>query len=155
QLAAQRQDRLEPAVAALLRRAAGRIALDDVELALGGVALLAVGELARQRHPLEGTLADHEVPGLARRFSCAGRGQALLDDPASVGWALVQVLGDAFRDRSLHLALDLGVAELGLGLAFELWLQQLDADHGREPFTNVLAREVARAFADDAGAFRV
>ena len=35
QLAAQRQDRLEASVAALLGRAAGRVALDDVELAPG------------------------------------------------------------------------------------------------------------------------
>ena len=50
ELAAQRQDRLEAPVAALLGRAAGRVALDEVELAAGRVALLAVGELARQRH---------------------------------------------------------------------------------------------------------
>ena len=49
-LAAQRQDRLEAPVAALLRRAAGRVALDEVELAPRRVALLAVGELAGQRH---------------------------------------------------------------------------------------------------------
>ena len=47
ELAAQRQDGLEAAVATLLGRAAGRVALDDVELAPGRVALLAVGELAR------------------------------------------------------------------------------------------------------------
>ena len=47
-LAAQRQDRLVLAVAALLGRAAGGVALDDEQLGLGGIALLAVGELARQ-----------------------------------------------------------------------------------------------------------
>jgi hypothetical protein len=36
QLPAQRQDRLESPVAALLGRATGRVALDDVELALAG-----------------------------------------------------------------------------------------------------------------------
>ena len=44
----ERQDGLEPPVAPLLGRAAGRLALDDVDLALGRVALLAVGQLARQ-----------------------------------------------------------------------------------------------------------
>src|SRR3546814_1624899 len=45
-LALQRQDRLDVAVAALLGRSARRIALDQEKLALAGVALLAIGELA-------------------------------------------------------------------------------------------------------------
>ena len=47
-LAAQGQDGLEASVAALLGRAAGRVALDDVQLAPRRVALLAVGQLAGQ-----------------------------------------------------------------------------------------------------------
>src|SRR4029077_6098459 len=47
-LAAEREDRLEPAIAAALRRTAGGIALDQDDLGLLGVALLAVGELARK-----------------------------------------------------------------------------------------------------------
>ena len=47
-LAAQGQDGLERAVAALLGRAAGGVALDQVQLALLGVALLALRELAGQ-----------------------------------------------------------------------------------------------------------
>jgi hypothetical protein len=50
-LAAQREDRLGLAVASLLGRAAGRVALDDEELGVLGVALLAVGELAGQERP--------------------------------------------------------------------------------------------------------
>src|SRR5579862_1344093 len=46
-LALERQDRLKAAVAALLGRAAGAVALDDKQLALGRIALLAIGELAR------------------------------------------------------------------------------------------------------------
>ncbi len=75
QLAAKRQDRLEAAIAALLGRATGRVALDDVELAPGGVALLAVGELARQRHTLQGALADDQIARLAGRLAGPGRGQ--------------------------------------------------------------------------------
>src|SRR5665647_1152730 len=47
-LAAQRQDRLEAAVARLLGRAAGRVALDEVDLAERRVFDGAVGELAGQ-----------------------------------------------------------------------------------------------------------
>ena len=52
-LAAQGQDGLEVPVAALLGRAAGAVALDDVQLALGRVALGAVGQLAGQGHALQ------------------------------------------------------------------------------------------------------
>ena len=47
-LAAQRQHRLEFAVAALLGGAAGAVALDDEQFGLGRIALLAIGELAGQ-----------------------------------------------------------------------------------------------------------
>ena len=99
ELAAQRQDRLEPAIAALLGRATGRVALDDVELAAGGVALLAVGELAGQRQAVEGALAEDEVAGLAGGVAGAGRRQALLDDPAAVAGVLVEVLAEGSRRR--------------------------------------------------------
>ena len=39
-------------------------------------------------------------------------------------------------------ALDLGVAELGLGLALELRLGQLDADDGGQALADVVAGEV-------------
>src|SRR5262249_55507871 len=45
-LAAEREDRLAPAVAALLGGAAGRVALDDEQLREGRVLFLAVGEFA-------------------------------------------------------------------------------------------------------------
>ena len=83
-LAEQGQDGLEPAVAPLLGRATGRVALDDVQLAPLRVPLLAVGQLARQGRALEGTLADDEVASLAGRLAGTGRGERLLDDAAGV-----------------------------------------------------------------------
>ena len=56
-LAAQRQHRLVGAVAALLGAAAGAVALDDEDLAFGGIALLAVGQLAGQRGAVQRALA--------------------------------------------------------------------------------------------------
>ena len=70
--AAQRQDRLDASVAALLGRAAGRVALDDEQFAARGVAFLAIGELARQRAGIERALAPHQVLGLARRLAGSG-----------------------------------------------------------------------------------
>src|SRR5439155_12143845 len=55
-LAAQREDRLVVAVARLLGAAAGAVAFDDKDLALGGIALLAVCELAGKRAAIEHTL---------------------------------------------------------------------------------------------------
>ena len=72
-LALDRQDRLEAPVAPLLRRAAGRLTFDDVDLAQRGIALLAVGELAGQRAVVERALAAHQVARLARRLARARR----------------------------------------------------------------------------------
>ena len=68
-LAAQRQDRLVGAVARVLRRAAGRVALDEVELGDLRIADLAVGELARQRRVLERALAPGQLARLPRRLA--------------------------------------------------------------------------------------
>ena len=51
----------------------------------------------------------------------------------------------------LDLALDLGVAELGLGLALELRLGQLHADDRGQALADVVAGEVAVVVLEDAG----
>src|SRR6202011_5709412 len=71
-LALQRQDRLEAAVAALLGRAAGAVALNDEQFAVRRVALLAVGQLARQVGEVERALAPGQVARLARRLARRG-----------------------------------------------------------------------------------
>ena len=66
-LAADREDRLDPRVAALPGRAAGRVALDDEDLALLGVGRLAVRQLAGQAAAAEQALAGAgQVARLAR-----------------------------------------------------------------------------------------
>ena len=65
-LAAQRQHRLGVAVAPLLGRAAGRVALDDEDLRQRRVLDRAVGELARQARVLQRALAARQVARLAR-----------------------------------------------------------------------------------------
>ena len=107
-----------------------------------------------QRHPVERALADDEVARLAGRLARAGGGQALLDDPPAVGRVLVEVLAEAVGDGGLDLALDLGVAELGLRLALELRVGQLDADDRGQALADVVAGQVAVGVAEDAGAPR-
>jgi hypothetical protein len=73
------------AVAALLGRAAGRIALDDEEFGLGGVALLAIGQLAGQRGDVERALAPRQFARLARGLAGGGGLDDLADDDLGFG----------------------------------------------------------------------
>ena len=140
-LPAQRQHRLERAVAALLGRAAGRVALDQVQLAVLGVALLALGELAGQSRPVEGTLAAREVARLPGRLPGARGVEDLRGDALGVLRVLLEERGEPLVHQALDDALHLGVAELGLGLALELRVRDLDADDGGQPLARVLALE--------------
>ena len=140
-LAAQRQDRLEPAVAALLGRAAGRVPFDDEDLGEGRVLLLAVGELARKRPGVERALAPHELARLARRLARARRLDDLLDDLAADARVLLEVRAELLVDDLLDPRLDLGGDELVLGLRGELRIAHLDGDDGRQSLAAVVARE--------------
>jgi hypothetical protein len=77
-LAPDRHDRLEAAIAPLLRGAPGRIALDDEQLAVLGVVPRTVCQFSRQRPALEDALAARQLARLARRL--ARRSGHLLDD---------------------------------------------------------------------------
>src|SRR5688572_2021000 len=114
-LALERQDRLEPAVAARLRVAAGGDALDDDQLAFLRVALLAVRELARQREAVERALAE-DITRFACSLARAESREALFDDALRVPWVLFEVLAEHIVDRCGDLPRDLGVAQPRLGL---------------------------------------
>src|SRR4051794_14327470 len=141
-LAAQGQHGLRVAVATLLGRAAGGVALDDEDLAQRGVLDGAVGELARQTRVLEGALAPGEVTRLARRGPRLRRGDRLADDLPRVGGVLLEVLGELLVDDRGDEALHAGVAELGLRLALELRVGELGRDDRGQPLAHVLAGEV-------------
>src|SRR5262249_15266260 len=148
-LAADREDRLHPRVAALARRPAGRVALDDEDLALLGVGRLAVGELAGQAAAAEQALAPaRQVAGLARGDARGRRGLGLADDVAALGGVLLEPGPEVVVDHALDEALGLGVAELGLGLALELGVGELDRDDRGEPLAHVVARDAVLALLD-------
>ena len=140
-LALERQDGLEAAIAALLGGAACAFTLDEVEFAAVGIALGAVGQLAGQAAAVEGTLAPGEVAGLARGLAGACSFNGLVDDLAGDRRILLEEHAEALVDEGLHGAGDVGV-ELALGLAFELRLRQLDADHRDQAFAHVVAAQV-------------
>src|SRR4029077_19060331 len=105
----ERQDGLEAAIATLLGRSPCRIALDDVELAEGRVALLAVGQLAGQRAAVQGALAADQVAGLARRLAGPGGVDRLADDALGDGRVFLEVRAELVVDDRLDDPLDLGV----------------------------------------------
>ena len=115
-LSPQRQDRLELAIAALLRRPTGGIAFDQIYLAQCGIALLTVGELAGQPHAVEHPLAPCQLARLARRLPCARRLDDLAADDSRVARVFEQELVELATDDFLHDRLHLGRDELVLGL---------------------------------------
>src|SRR6478735_5796894 len=141
-LAADREDRLGVRVAGLRGRAAGAVALDDEHLGDARVLALAVLELARQAARLEQALAAGRLAGLARRHA-RGRGlDRLADDVLALVGVGTQPVPELLGHGALDEALDLGVAELGLGLTLELRLGELDRDDGGETLAHVVAGEV-------------
>ena len=77
------------------------------------------------------TEAEHEEPTWAEAIQAtpgwqAACGAVEADDIAAI----------------LDEALDLAVAELGLGLAFKLWIRVLDGNNCRQPFSNIFASQV-------------
>ena len=138
-LAAQRQHRLIFAVAALLGGAAGRIALDDEDLGLGRVALLAVGELAGQVGDVERALAPRQFAGLARRLARLRRLDHLADDDAGLLRMLLEPLREQFVDQPLDHRPHLGGDELVLRLRREFRVGAFDAEHAGEALAGVVA----------------
>src|SRR5260370_41709932 len=67
-LASKRQNCLKLPVAPLFRRAAGTVALDDVELSFARVSRLAIGQLARQCGVVELPFS-HDLAGFACRLA--------------------------------------------------------------------------------------
>ena len=80
-----------------------------------GIALRAVGELGGQPLVVEALLA-RQLARLARRLAGLGRPHALVDDLAGGRRVFLEGLGQLVVDDLLDEALDVGVAELGLGL---------------------------------------
>src|SRR5882724_10414211 len=137
-LAAQREDGLRLAVAALLGRAAGRIALDQEQLAVLRVALRAVGQLGGQALVVAPALA-RELPGFPGRLSRLRGAHALVDDLARGRRIFLEGLGQLLVHDLLHEALEVGVAELGLRLPLELRIGQPHGDDGAEALADVVA----------------
>ncbi len=153
-LAAQRQNGLEFAVAALLGGAAGGIALDDEDLGLRRIALLAVGELARQRRHAERALARH-LARLAGGFAGGGRLDDLADDDLGFARMLLEPGGERLVEHALDHRADLGGDQLVLGLGREFGIRHLDRQHRGQALAAVVAGERDLLLAGDAAGLRI
>ncbi|MDQ0588446.1 hypothetical protein QFZ47_002555 [Variovorax paradoxus] len=138
-LAAQRQDGLELPVAALLGGTAGGVALHQVDLAQRGVLFLAVGQLAGQAHAVEHALAARHFARLAGGFAGTGGFDDLAADDLGVVRALLQVIGQEAADDVFHRRAHFAGHQLVLGLARELGLGHLHAQHAAQAFAHVVA----------------
>ena len=140
-LALKRQNRLKLAVASLLRGTAGRITLDDIQLAQRRIFLRTVGQLAGKRPPIKRALASDELFSFSRRFTSASRVDRFSDDLSGHRRVLFKIGPKRLVDRGLDDALHLTIAQLGFRLSFELWVSDLDTDDGGEPFTDIVTGE--------------
>ena len=88
------------------------------------------------------------VASRAERAASAGMGGLgrLGDHLAGLGRVLLEPLGQLLVGRPLDQRADGHVAELGLGLALELRIDQLDRDDGGQALTDVLAEQVVLLF---------
>ncbi len=131
------------------------IALDQEELGLGRIALLAVGELARQVGDVEHALAPRQLARLARRLA-RGRGlDHLADDRPRRRRVLLEPAVQGVADQALHHGLDLGADQLVLGLRAELRVRHLDREHAGQPLACVLAGQVHLLALEDAALLRI
>ena len=136
-LSSEREDGLERAVPSLLGASSCGVSLHDVQLALRGIPLGAVGELPGKAGGLEDALPPGGVPGLPGGLPALVGGDGLLEDDLSHGGVLEQVLVELLGHESHDRSLGDAASELGLGLSLELGLGHLDADDRGEPLADV------------------
>src|ERR1035438_7173638 len=133
--------RSEAPFASLFGGAAGAFSFHQENLAQFGILLLAIRQFPGKAAGIEGALAPCQVSRLARRFARPRGVDGLADDLLAHRRVLVEVLAQFLVDELRHEAGDIAV-ELALGLAFELRLRHLHADHRGETFPHVVAREI-------------
>ena len=139
--AADRQHGLKLALAALLGRTAGRVALDDEKLGLRSIAILAFGKTARQTQTIERTLAPRQITRLARRLARKRRLDDLADDDLGFFRMLFEPGAELIADRRLDDRLHFRRNELVLRLRRKLRIGHLDGKHARQTFARIVARK--------------
>src|SRR5690606_24953022 len=120
----ERQYGLRATVATLLRRTAGRIALDEEQLGKRRVFLLTIGELAGQARDVERAFAPRHLARLARGFPRARGFDDFRDDGLRFVRVLEQERLEVLGDDLLGYRLDLRRDELVLRLRRKFRVRQ-------------------------------
>ena len=115
------------------------VALDQEQLGVRRVALLAVGELAGQVGDVEHALAPGQLARLARRLARRRGIDHLGDDRLGRRRVLLEPAIEPLADHALHHLVDLGADQLVLGLRGELGVGHLDREHAGQALARVLA----------------
>ena len=149
-LTAQGQDSLETAVTALLGGTACRVTLDEVDFGHFRVFDGAVCQLTGQARYFQRVLAARKFTCLAGGFTGAGGHDGLFDKFLGDGRIFLEVFGQTFRYDGIHNTAHFAVAQLGLGLTFELRVTNLEADNRRQAFAHIITGEVAVLVLEDA-----
>ena len=90
---------------------------------------------------VQGALSTNQITRFTGSFSGPGGVDGLTDDPLRDNRVLFKELAQLVVDDGLDDALHLGVAKLRLGLPFELWPGDLDADHARQTLSDIVAAD--------------
>ena len=141
-LAPHGEDSLESAVSALDRGARSGVALDDVYLAEGRVALVAVLKLVRHLAGLKSGLAADGFLGLAGCLAGTVCHHGLFKYRLCGRWVLLKIGRELVVDYAVDQSPDIRVAELLLGLTLELRLRKLDGDDRGDALADVLAGDL-------------
>src|SRR4030095_1320406 len=138
----QRQNRLARAIAPLLRRPAGRIALDDEQLAAFARRVGTLAQLAGKVQARRGrALARHLRLRRAARLARPRREDDAGDDRFGDADVVIQPVLEGRPDDAVNRGDELGVVQPILGLPLELRLLDEDAQHPGQPFADVLGRD--------------
>ena len=98
---------------------------------------MAVGQLAGHAVGFQRALAADQFTGLFGGSTGTGCLGGLFQNCLGNGGIFLKVLGQGLVDHIADQALDEGIAQLGLGLAFKLSLLQLDTDDGNDTLAGI------------------
>ena len=142
------QNGLELTVASGFGRAAGGIALDEVELGAFNVAAGTIAEFAGQVAAAERPFAAGQFAGLAGRFPGGSGLDALVDDLPGDRRVFFHVLAQQFVDDGFDEAVDFGVHEPYFGLRFKLRITHFNGNNGDQSFAEIVTGGKLLAFVE-------
>ena len=137
-----RKDGLEAPVAALLRAASCGVSFHHEEFAMFWIVDGAVCKFSRKPAGIEYAFAARQVARFPRSFPCFRRMKAFFYDSFCIRRVLFQPVHQLRTDDRFDDAFYFAVAEFRFCLSFELRLRNLHAQNGRQPFAEIVSRQL-------------